>query len=175
MVAEEGVAVHFGFADGAGLGLAAQLDGLFLNFLFGSFFRGGFLGRGSGFIHDELFLFLGLTGGALLGGHVGFQLFDGLFDLGHGVDIFINQGLVLLARFMQAVDQRAQLALCLGQTCLLVQQLQLVLALICDILSGLFGGVKQLHALLFQHINIEFKHKVTPLSLSLRGSAPRAL
>ena len=33
MVAEQGVAVNLGLADGAGLGLAAQLDGFFLDFL----------------------------------------------------------------------------------------------------------------------------------------------
>ena len=33
MVAEQGVAVDLGLADGAGLGLAAQLDGFFLDFL----------------------------------------------------------------------------------------------------------------------------------------------
>ena len=41
MVAEEGVAVHLGLADGADLGLAAQLNGLFLDFFLGSFFSGG--------------------------------------------------------------------------------------------------------------------------------------
>ena len=60
---------------------------------------------------------------------------------------------------MQAVDQSTQLALCLGQTCLLVQQLELVFALISNVLGGLFGSVKELDALLFQHINIEFKHR----------------
>ena len=60
---------------------------------------------------------------------------------------------------MQAVDQRAQLALCLGQTSLLVQQFKLVLAFIGNVLGGLFGSVEELDALLFQHINIEFKHR----------------
>ena len=132
---------------------AAQLNGLFLDFFLGSFFPGGRL------ILDDLLFFLRLAGGALLGSHVGFQLLDGLFHLSHGVDVFINQGLVFLASLMQAVDQGTQLALCLGQACLLVQQLELVFALISNVLGGLFGSVKELDALLFQHINIEFKHR----------------
>ena len=100
MVAEEGVAVHLGLADGADLGLAAQLNGLFLDFFLGSFFSGGRL------ILDDLLFFLRLAGGALLGSHVGFQLLDGLFHLSHGVDVFINQGLVFLASLMQAVDHQ---------------------------------------------------------------------
>ena len=43
MVAEQGVAVDLGLADGAGLGLAAQLDGFFLDFLV---LGGGCLGLG---------------------------------------------------------------------------------------------------------------------------------
>ena len=124
----------------------------------------------------SLLLSLGsFSGSGLIGGHAGLDFLNRLFDFGNVLDIFIHQGLVFLVCLMQAVNQCAQLALCLGQAVLLGCQIQLVLALICDILSGLFGGVKQLHALLFQHINIEFKHKVTPLSLSLRESAPRAL
>ena len=73
---------------------------------------------------------------------------------------------------MQAVDQRAQLALCLGQARLLVQQIQLVLALIGQVLCSLFGRVHQLQALLFQHLNIQFKHKGTPLSLVYAPAAP---
>ena len=60
---------------------------------------------------------------------------------------------------MQAVHQGTQLALCLGQACLLVQQVQFVLALVGQVLCGLFGRIHQLQTLLFQHFNIQFKHK----------------
>ena len=63
---------------------------------------------------------------------------------------------------MQAVNQCAQLALCLGQAVLLGCQIQLVLALICNIHGCLVSGIHKLHTLFFDLIDIQFKHNVTP-------------
>ena len=65
---------------------------------------------------------------------------------------------------MQAVHQRTQLTLRLGQTRLLVQKLELVLALVGKLLGGFFGSVNKLQTLLLQHFHIDLEHKGTPLS-----------
>ena len=49
--------------------------------------------------------------GALVVGHVGLDLLNGLLDLSHGVDILLDQGGVLLTGLVQAVDQCAELTL----------------------------------------------------------------
>ena len=103
------------------------MDGFFLDFLV---LGGGCLGLG------VLGGLLGLDLSALVVGHVGLDLLNGLLDLGHGVDILLDQGGVLLTGLVQAVDQCAELTLRLGQARLLVQKIQLVLALICQILCG---------------------------------------
>ena len=88
---------------------------------------------------------------------------DGLdagLDLGDVLDVFVHEGLVVFARFMQAVDQRAQLALRLGQAGLRVDEVQLVLALVGQVQRGLLGHVHKLEALFLDLVNIQFKrHK----------------
>ena len=111
----------------------------------------------------SLLLSLGsFSGSGLIGGHAGLDFLNRLFDFGNVLDIFIHQGLVFLFCLMQAVNQCAQLALCLGQAVLLGCQIQLVLALICNIHGCLVSGIHKLHALFFDLIDIQFKHNVTP-------------
>ncbi len=62
---------------------------------------GGILGGVDGLLCLDL--------GALVLGHAGLDLLNGLLDLCHGVDILFDQGGVLLTGLVQAVDQCAEL------------------------------------------------------------------